>query len=27
VLCASTGELAESFAAFRQGRSAEWRPL
>lgn len=27
VLCASTGELADSFAAFREGRSPEWQPL
>ena len=27
VLCASTGELAGSFAAFREGRSPEWQPL
>lgn len=27
VMCTATGELAEAFAAFREGRRAEWKPL
>jgi enoyl-CoA hydratase len=27
VMCTATGELAEAFAAFREGRTARWKPL
>ncbi len=27
VMCTATGELSEAFAAFREGRRAEWKPL
>jgi hypothetical protein len=27
VMCTATGELAEAFAAFREGREARWQPL
>jgi enoyl-CoA hydratase len=27
VMCSATGELTEAFAAFRQGRTATWKPL
>jgi enoyl-CoA hydratase len=27
VMCTATGELAEAFAAFREGREASWQPL
>jgi len=27
VMCTATGELAEAFAAFRDGREARWQPL
>ncbi len=27
VMCTATGELAEAFAAFREGREAHWQPL
>jgi enoyl-CoA hydratase/carnithine racemase len=27
IMCTATGELAEAFEAFRQGRAAHWQPL
>ena len=27
VMCSATGELSEAFAAFREGRTPEWKPL
>jgi hypothetical protein len=27
VMCTATGELAEAFAAFRDGRTPQWKPL
>ncbi|MCD9624068.1 enoyl-CoA hydratase/isomerase family protein [Rhabdothermincola salaria] len=27
IMCTATGELTEAFAAFREGRPAEWKPL
>jgi enoyl-CoA hydratase len=27
VMCTQTGELSEAAAAFREGRTPEWRPL
>jgi hypothetical protein len=26
-MCTHTGELSDAFAAFREGRQPEWRPL
>ena len=27
IMCTATGELTDAFAAFREGRAPEWRPL
>jgi enoyl-CoA hydratase len=27
IMCTATGELAEAFLAFREGRVANWQPL